>query len=77
MVQSVESSNRIEGVVVEPARLRPLVLGKASPRNRSDGECDGTTPQHTRIEPFFWTRKVVASISANRIWQTPPVWHAC
>ena len=41
LVQSVESSNRIEGVVVEPARLRPLVLGNASPRNRSEEEIQG------------------------------------
>ena len=41
LVQSVESSNRIEGVVVEPARLRPLVLGNALPRNRSEEEIQG------------------------------------
>ena len=41
LVQSVESSNRIEGVVVEPARLRPLVLDNASPRNRSEEEIQG------------------------------------
>jgi|GEM_PF-2242356 len=28
LVQSVESSNRIEGVEVAPERLRPLVLGR-------------------------------------------------
>ena len=32
MVQSVESSNRIEGVTVEPERLRPLVLGNTRPK---------------------------------------------
>jgi HEPN domain-containing protein len=37
----VESSNRIEGIVVEPARLRPLVLGNAPPRNRSEEEIQG------------------------------------
>ena len=40
-VQSVESSNRIEGVVVAPARLRPLVLGRAKPRDRSEEELTG------------------------------------
>ena len=29
MIQSVESSNRIEGVTVPANRLRPVVLGKA------------------------------------------------
>jgi hypothetical protein len=31
LVQSVESSNRIEGVTVAPDRLRPLVLENAKP----------------------------------------------
>jgi Fic family protein len=38
LVQSAESSNRIEGVTVDPARLRPLVLGNARPRDRSEEE---------------------------------------
>ena len=41
LVQSVESSNRIEGVTVIPARLRPLVLGNAPPQNRSEEEIQG------------------------------------
>jgi Fic family protein len=41
VVQSVESSNRIEGVTVEPQRLRPLVVGNARPRNRSEEEIQG------------------------------------
>jgi hypothetical protein len=36
LVESVESSNRIEGVTVSPARLRPLVLGGARPQGRSE-----------------------------------------
>ena len=36
IVESTESSNRIEGVTVEPKRLRPLVLGRARPRDRSE-----------------------------------------
>jgi Fic family protein len=38
LIQSVESSNRIEGVTVEPERLRPLVVGNARPRDRSEVE---------------------------------------
>lgn len=41
LVQSVESSNRIEGVTVEPGRLRPLVVGNARPRDRSEEEIQG------------------------------------
>jgi len=41
LIQSVESSNRIEGVTVEPGRLVPLVQGKARPRDRSEQEIHG------------------------------------
>ena len=41
LVQSVESSNRIEGVIVAPDRLRPLVLGDAEPKDRSERELQG------------------------------------
>lgn len=41
IIQSVESSNRIEGVTVPQARLRPLVLGGARPRDRSEEELAG------------------------------------
>jgi Fic family protein len=41
VVQSVESSNRIEGVTVAPSRLRPLVVGRARPRDRSEEELAG------------------------------------
>ena len=38
VIQSAESSNRIEGVTVARDRLYPLVLGKAKPRDRSEQE---------------------------------------
>lgn len=41
MIQSTESSNRIEGVTMAPDRLAPLVLGKAKPRDRSEEEILG------------------------------------
>jgi len=41
IIQSAESSNRIEGVTVERDRLRPLVLGHARPRDRSEEEVLG------------------------------------
>ena len=40
-IQSVESSNRIEGVTVAPGRLEPLVLGDDRPRDRSEEEIRG------------------------------------
>jgi Fic family protein len=41
IIQSVESSNRIEGVTVPADRLRPLVIGRAKPRDRSEEELAG------------------------------------
>ncbi len=41
IVQSTESSNRIEGVEVSRDRLAPLVLGRARPRDRSEEEIVG------------------------------------
>jgi hypothetical protein len=41
LIQSVESSNRTEGVTVAPERLAPLVVGHAKPRDRSEEEIRG------------------------------------
>ena len=41
IVRSAESSNRIEGVVVAPSRLEPIVLRNSSPQNRSEQEVQG------------------------------------
>ena len=41
LIESTESSNRIEGVTVERKRLRPLVIGNTRPRDRSEEEIVG------------------------------------
>ena len=41
MIESVESSNRIEGVTVERGRLKPLIIGHSKPRDRSEEELAG------------------------------------
>jgi len=41
LIESAESSNRIEGVTVDKSRLRPLVLGNASPKDRSEEDIVG------------------------------------
>ena len=65
LVQSVESSNRIEGVTVAPDRLRPLVLENARPRDRSEEEIQGyrralemihASPQDLAITPELLQR---------------------
>jgi len=54
IVESTESSNRIEGVTVEQQRLRPLVLGNSRPRDRSEQEIVGYRKAlswiHTKFE---------------------------
>jgi Fic family protein len=41
LAEGTESSNRIDGVTVEPERLRRLVLGNDRPRDRSEEEIVG------------------------------------
>ncbi len=41
LIESAESSNRIEGVTVERVRLKPLVIGHSRPRDRSEEEIAG------------------------------------
>ena len=41
LIEGTESYNRIDGVTVEPGRLRPLVLANARPRDRSEEEIVG------------------------------------
>jgi len=53
IVQSVESSNRIEGVTVAAGRLRPVVLGKSKPRDRSEEELAG----YRKAIDWIFTRK--------------------
>lgn len=52
MVQSAESSNRIEGITVSPGRIDGLVNKKSKPRDRSEQEVAGY-------------RDVLAAIHAN------------
>src|ERR1035437_8993448 len=62
IIQSAESSNRIEGVTVAANRLRPLVIGRARPRDRSEEEVAG---YRTALDWIF-SRK-------NRVAITPDV----
>ena len=41
LIQSAESSNRLEGITVLPERLAPLVTKKTQPRDRSEQEVAG------------------------------------
>ncbi|MBU1599610.1 Fic family protein [bacterium] len=41
LIESAESSNRIEGVTVDRNRLKPLVIGHSKPQDRSEEEVVG------------------------------------
>lgn len=41
LIESAESSNRIEGVTVSKDRLKPLIIGHSKPRDRSEEEVSG------------------------------------
>jgi Fic family protein len=58
IIQSVESSNRIEGVTIPAERLRPVVLGKAKPRDRSEEELAG----YRQALDWIFTRKRRVSV---------------
>ena len=53
IIQSAESSNRIEGVTVSPERLFPVVIGKVRPRDRSEEELAG----YRRALDWIFSRK--------------------
>ncbi|MCC7350659.1 MAG: Fic family protein [Phycisphaerales bacterium] len=63
MIQSAESSNRIEGITVAPERLRPLVLGKAIPKDRPEEEVAG----YRRALNWIFTRKLPVHIDPRTI----------
>jgi Fic family protein len=63
MIQSAESSNRIEGVTVPANRLRPLILGNARPRDRSEEELAG----YRRALEWIFSRKGSVSVTPEVI----------
>lgn len=63
MVQSAESSNRIEGVTVAANRLRPVVLGKARPLDRPEEELAG----YRKALDWIFSRKRHVPLSADVI----------
>jgi Fic family protein len=60
IIQSTESSNRIEGVTAQPDRLRELMAQKTTPENRSEEEIAGyrdmlatihASREHVKVRP--------------------------
>ena len=63
IIQSAESSNRIEGVTIPPERLRPVVLGKSKPRDRSEEELAG----YRKALDWIFTRKQSVTVEPRVI----------
>ena len=63
IIQSAESSNRIEGVTVPQDRVRPLVIGKARPRDRSEEEVAG----YRAALDWIFTRKRAVTLTPRVI----------
>jgi len=63
IIQSAESSNRIEGVTVAANRLRPLVIGRARPRDRSEEELAG----YRAALDWIYSRKKQVAITPDLI----------
>jgi len=58
IIQSAESSNRIEGVLVEEKRLKPLLEKDSTPRNRSEAEVIGYKNVLSRIHAGYESFKI-------------------
>ena len=63
IIQSAESSNRIEGVTVPKERLAPVVLGKSKPRDRSEEELAG----YRKALDWVFTRKFAVAMETKVI----------
>ena len=58
LIESAESSNRIEGVTVDKDRLKPLVIGHSKPRDRSEEEVAGYRKALDWVHKKYATLKI-------------------
>ena len=74
IIQSTESSNRIEGVIVDEKRLKPLLEKEAAPRNRSEVEVIGyknvLSRIHTAHESFKISPETILKIHRDMFGRT-------
>lgn len=66
IVQSTESSNRIEGITVAADRIEPLVMKKVTPKDRSEQEVAGYRDVLATIHANY--RKLTLSTPLIREW---------
>jgi len=62
LIESAESSNRIEGVTVDKSRLKPLVIGHSKPRDRSEEEVAGYRKALDLLHKKYGDLKITAAI---------------
>ena len=66
IIQSTESSNRIEGIEAPPARIKKLVKHKTTPKNRSEQEIagyrDALATIHANHENMSFTTGIVLQL---------------
>jgi len=69
LIQSTESSNRIEGIVADEKRLHAIVKEKAEPANRPEAEIAGyrdvLNTIHQSHEHIPFTERVVRNFTAT------------
>jgi Fic family protein len=74
IIQSTESSNRIEGIVVEEKRLKPLLEKGVPPENRSEAEVIGyknvLARIHTTYDRIEITPETILKIHRDMLSQT-------
>ena len=63
IIQSAESSNRIEGVTIPAHRLRPVVMGKSKPLDRPEEELAG----YRKALDWIFTRKRAVTVEPDVI----------
>lgn len=75
MVESVESSNRIEGITMEAERLEPLVTKKIKPKDRSEEEIAGyrdvLSEIHTNAKRLALSPKLILDFHRKLYAHTP------
>ena len=75
IVQSTESSNRIEGVVAEPKRLKELMEKKTAPSDRSEQEIAGyrdvLNTIHSSYRDISFTPNIVLQLHRDLFNYTP------
>lgn len=78
IIQSTESSNRIEGVEVDSKRLRPLILGDVTPKNRSEEEVVGYKKALNYIYSHYDSLKIGPSLlkKLHALAQEGSIWDA-